>query len=187
LGNRPLNSVGRVRCGVRGFAENARDAQIFLVGLPLLAFSFILPLLEEWGIGRSWHGVISAAGHRLSHRHLLGPAGLRAGDLATAQAHGRQIRGAAVVLTPCLGIMGDGVAEIVAAFAALIAVAGARHLLGPLRATLPILVSAAIVAGFAWLYIASVALVPLSRRLRQFVTHSIAELRALRSGRRTKS
>jgi hypothetical protein len=94
---------------------------------------------------------------------------------------------AAVALTPRLGIMGYGVAEIVAAFASLIAVAGARRLIGPLSVTLPILASAAIVAGFAWLYIGPVALVPLallplSRRARQFVTRSIAELRALRSG-----
>jgi O-antigen/teichoic acid export membrane protein len=91
---------------------------------------------------------------------------------------------AAVALTPRLGVMGYGVAEIVAAFASLVAVAGARRLIGPLSATFPILTSAAIVAGFAWLYIGPVALLPLallplSRRVRQFVTHSIEELRAL--------
>ena len=53
---------------------------------------------------------------------------------------------AAVLLTPRLGIMGYGVAEIVAAFASLIAVADARRLIGPLSATLPILASVAIIA-----------------------------------------
>jgi hypothetical protein len=62
---------------LRAFAENARDAQIFLVGLPLLAFSFMLPLLERMGhrpILARRHRALSAAGHRSSHRRLLGPA-----------------------------------------------------------------------------------------------------------------
>ena len=182
---------------LRGFAENARDAQIFLVGLPLLAFSFMLPLLEEWGIGRSWHGVtklypLLAIAHLIGTFSVLPVCALvilqqRKLMVANSAAQLLTLVAAAVVLTPRLGIMGYGVAEIVAAFASLIAVAGARRLIGPLSATLPILTSAAIVAGFAWRYIGPVALVPLallplSRRARQFVTRSIAELRALRSG-----
>jgi PST family polysaccharide transporter len=182
---------------LRGFAENARDAQIFLAGLPLLAFSFILPLLEKWGIGRSWHGVTKLY-PLLAIAHLVGTFSVlpfcalvilqqRKLMVANSAAQLLTLVAAAVVLTPRLGIIGYGVAEIVAAFASLIAVAGARRLIGPLSATLPILVSAAIVAGFAWLYIGPVALLPLallplSRRVRQFVTRSIAELRALRGG-----
>jgi O-antigen/teichoic acid export membrane protein len=182
---------------LRGFAENARDAQIFLVGLPLLAFSFILPLLEEWGIGRSWHGVTKLY-PLLAIAYLIGTFSVlpfcalvilqqRKLMVANSAALFVMLVAAAAVLTPRLGIMGYGVAEIVASFASLIAVAGARRLIGPLSATLPILSGAAVVAGFAWLYIGPVALLPLallplSRRVRQFATRSIAELRALRSG-----
>jgi len=185
------------RAQLRGFAENARDAQVVLVGLPLLAFSFILPLLEEWGIGRSWRGVTTLY-PLLAIAHLIGTFSVlpvcalvilqqRKLMVANSAAQLLTLVAAAVVLTPRLGIMGYGVAEIVAAFASLIAVAGARRLIGRLSATLPILTSAAIVAGFAWPYIGPVALLPLallplSRRVRQFVTRSIAELRALRSG-----
>jgi O-antigen/teichoic acid export membrane protein len=182
---------------LRAFAENARDVQIVLVGLPLLAFSFILPLLEKWGIGRSWHGVTKLY-PLLAIAHLTGSFSVlpfcalvilqqRKLIVANSAAQLLTLVAAAIVLTPRFGIMGYGVAEIVAAFASLIAVAGARRLIGPLSATLPLLASAAIVAGFAWLYIGPVALVPvvllpLSRPARQFVTRSIAELRALRSG-----
>jgi PST family polysaccharide transporter len=182
---------------LRGFAENARDAQIVLVGLPLLAFSFMLPPLEKWGIGRSWHGVtklypLLAIGHVIGSFSVLPFCALvilqqRKLIVANSAAQLLTLVAAAIVLTPRLGIMGYGVAEIVAAFASLIAVAGARRLIGPLSATLPMLASTAIVAGFAWLYIGPVALVPLallplSWRARHFVTRSIAELRALRSG-----
>jgi PST family polysaccharide transporter len=182
---------------LRGFAQNARDAQIFLVGLPLLAFSFMLPLLEEWGIGRSWHGVtklypLLAIAHLIGTFSVLPVCALmvlqqRRLMVANSAAQLLTLVAAAVVLTPRLGIIGYGVAEIVAAFASLIAVAGTRRIIGPLSATLPILTSATIVAGFAWLYIGPVALVPLallplSRRFRHFVTRSIAELRALRDG-----
>jgi O-antigen/teichoic acid export membrane protein len=182
---------------LRSFAENARDAQIFLVGLPLLTFSFMLPLLEKWGIGRSWHGVTKLY-PLLAIAHLVGTfsvlpvsalviMGRRKLMVANSAAQLLTLVAAAVLLTPRLGIMGYGAAEIVAAFASLIAVATARRLIGSLSATLPILTSAAIIAGFAWLYIGLVALtplalLPLSRRVRQFMTRSIAELRALRSG-----
>jgi PST family polysaccharide transporter len=182
---------------LRGFAENARDAQIFLVGLPLLAFSFTLPLLEKWGIGRSWHGVTEIY-PLLAIAHLVGTFSvlpfcalviLRRRKLMVVNSAAQLLLlvVASVVLTPRFGIMGYGLAEIVAAFASLIAIASARRLIGPLSATLPILTSAAIIAGFAWVYIGPVALVPLallplSRQFRQFVTRSAAELRALRSG-----
>jgi len=182
---------------LRGFAENARDAQTFLVGLPLLAFSFALPSLEEWGIGRSWHGVtrlypLLATAYLVGTFSVLPVCALvilqqRKLIVANSAAQLLALVAVAVVLTPRFGIMGYGVAEIVAALASLIAVAGARRLIGPLSATLPILASAAIVTGFAWLYIGPVALLPLallplSRRARQFVTRAIAELRALRGG-----
>jgi O-antigen/teichoic acid export membrane protein len=182
---------------LRGFAENARDAQIFLVGLPLLAFSFMLPLLEKWGIGRSWHGVTTLY-PLLSTAYLIGIFSVlpfcalvilqqRKLMVANSAAQLLTLVAAAVVLTPRLGIMGYGVAEIVAAFASLIAVASARRLIGPLSATLPILTSAAIIIGFGWHQIGPVALLPLallplSRRVREFVARSIAELRALRTG-----
>jgi O-antigen/teichoic acid export membrane protein len=182
---------------LRGFAENARDAQIFLVGLPLLAFSFVLPQLEEWGIGRSWHGVTNLY-PLLAIAYLIGTFSVlpvcalvilqqRKLMVANSAAQLLTLVAAAVVLTPRLGIAGYGIAEIVAAFASLIAVAGARRLIGPLSATLPIIASAALVAGFAWRYIGAVALLPsmllpLSHRVRQFATRSIAELRALRGG-----
>jgi len=94
--------------------------------------------------------------------------------------------GTAAVLTQRIGIMGYCVAEIVSAFAAFVAVASARRRLGPLGARLPILVSAAIGAGFACVYIGPVALTPLallpmSRRVPQFVTRCIAQVHALRS------
>jgi len=182
---------------LRGFAENARDSQIFLVGLPLLAFSFILPLLEEWGIGRSWHGVtklysLLAIAYFIGVFSVLPVCALmilqqRKLMVANSAAQLLTLVAVSVALTPHLGIMGYGVAEIVSAFASLIAVAAARRLIGPLSAALPILTGAAMVAGFAWLYIGPVALLPLallplSRRVRQFVAHSIAELRALGSG-----
>jgi hypothetical protein len=157
----------------------------------------MLPLLEKWGIGRSWHG-ITMLYPLLATAHLVGSFSVlpfcalvilqqRKLIVANSAAQLLTLFAAAVVLTPRLGIIGYGVAEIAAAFAALIAVAGARRLIGPLSATLPMLASAAIVAGFAWLYIGPVALVPLallplSRPARQFVSRSIAELRALRSG-----
>ena len=179
---------------LRAFAENARDAQIFLVGPPLLAFSFILPLLEEWGIGRSWHGVtelypLLAIAYFIGVFSVLPICALmilqqRKLMVANSVAQLLTLVAVAVALTPRLGVMGYGVAEIVGAFASLVAVAAARRLIGPLSAAFPILTSAAIVAGFAWLYIGPVALLPLallplSRRVRQFVTHSIEELRAL--------
>jgi PST family polysaccharide transporter len=182
---------------LRRFAENARDAQIFLVGLPLLAFSFVLPMLEEWGIGRSWNGVTNlypllAIAYLISTFSVLPVCALvilqqRKLMVANSAAQLLTLVAAAVVLTPRLGIGGYGIAEIVAAFASLIAVAGARRLIGPLGATLPMIASAALVAGFAWRYIGPVALLPLvllplSRRVRQFATRSIAELRALRGG-----
>jgi hypothetical protein len=182
---------------LRSFAERARDAQVFLVGLPLLAFSFIMPLLDEWGIGRSWDGVtkvypllaIACVVSTFSVLPFCALVILRQRRLMVANSAAQLLTlfAAAAVLTPRLGIMGYGMAEIVAAFVSLIAVAGARRLIGPLSATLPILVSATIVVGFAWLYIGPVALAPLvllllSRRARQFVIRSIAELRALRSG-----
>jgi hypothetical protein len=182
---------------LRGFAENARDAQIVLVGLPLLAFSFMLPLLEKWGIGRSWHGVTKLY-PLLAIAHLIGTFSVlpfcalvilqqRKLMIANAAAYVLTLLAAAALLTPRLGITGYGLAEIIAAFAPLGAVAGARRLIGPLSATLPILASGAIVAGFAWLYIGPaaltpLALLPLSRRARTFLTRSIVELRALRSG-----
>jgi hypothetical protein len=181
---------------LRGFAENARDAQIFLVRLPLLAFSFMLPLLEKWGIGRSWHGVtklypLLAIAHLVGIFSVLPVCALvilqqRKLMIANAAAHLLALVAAAVLLTPRFAIMGYAVAEIVAAFASFIAITGARRLIGPLSATLPILSGAAIVAGFAWLYIGPVALVPLallplSRRVREFVTRSVAKLRAYRS------
>ena len=182
---------------LRAFAENARDAQIFLVGLPLLAFSFMLPLLEEWGIRRSWHGVteiypLLAIAYLIGTFSVLPVCALvilqrRKLMVANSAAQLVTLVAAAVVLTPHFGVVGYGAAEIVAAFSSLIAVAGARRLIGPLSATLPILASAAIVAGFAWLCIGPIALLPLallplSSRVRQFATRSIAELRALRGG-----
>jgi O-antigen/teichoic acid export membrane protein len=181
---------------LRSFAESARDAQIFLVGLPLLAFSFILPLLEEWGIGRSWHGVtklypLLAIAYFIGVFSVLPVCALmilqqRKLMVANSAAQLLTLAAAAVILTPRLGIMGYGVAEIAAAFASLIAVAAARRLIGPLSAALSILTGTAMVIGFAWLYIGPVALLPLallplSRRVRQFVAHSVAELRALGS------
>jgi O-antigen/teichoic acid export membrane protein len=185
------------RAQLRGFAESARDAQIFLVGLPLLAFSFVLPLLERWGIGRSWHGVVEFY-PLLAIAHIVGTfssvpvsalAILQQRKLMVANSAAQLLTlvGAAAVLTPFLGVVGYGVAEIAAAFASFVAVASVRRLLGPLGARLPLLASAAIIAGFAWTYIGPLALVPLvllplSPRVQQFAMRSIVELRALRRG-----
>jgi O-antigen/teichoic acid export membrane protein len=185
---------------LRGFVESARDAQIFLVGLPLLVFSFMLPLLEEWGIGRSWDGVtkvypLLAIAYFIGVFSVLPVCALmilqqRKLMVANSAAQLLTLVAVAVVLTPRFGIMGYGVAEIVAAFASLMAVAAARRLIGPLSAALPILTSAAVIAGCTWLYIGPVALIPLmllplSPRVRQFVAHSIAELRTLRNSSST--
>jgi PST family polysaccharide transporter len=181
---------------LRAFAETARNAQIGLVGLPLLAFSFMLPLLQKWAIGRSWDDLFGMY-PLLAIAYLVGSFSVlpvcvlvilqkRKLIVLNSAAQFLTLIGTAAVLTPRIGIMGYGVAEIVSAFAAFIAVASARRLLGPLGAKLPILASVAIGAGFAWIYIGPVALtplalLPLSRRVRQFVTRSIAQVRALRS------
>jgi O-antigen/teichoic acid export membrane protein len=185
------------RTQLLAFAENARDAQIFLVGLPLLAFSFVLPLLEQWGIGRSWHGVAQFY-PLLAIAHLIGTVSvlpvcalaiLRQRKLMVANSAAQLLTlvVAAAVLTPRLGVTGYGIAEIVAAFASLVAVASVRRLLGPLSAALPILGGSAIIAGFAWIYIGPIAitplaLLPLSPRVQQFVARALVELRALRRG-----
>jgi O-antigen/teichoic acid export membrane protein len=182
---------------LRLFAENARDAQIFVVGLPLLALSFMLPLLEKWGIGRSWEGVTNlypllAIAYFIGVFSVLPACALiilqqRRLMMINAAAQLLTLVAVAFVLTPRLGIMGYGVAEIAAAFSSLAAIAAARHLIGPLTAVLPIVTSAAIVAGFAWVYIGPVALIPLallplSRQVRHFAVRSITDLRALDSG-----
>jgi O-antigen/teichoic acid export membrane protein len=182
---------------LRSFAENARDAQIFLVGLPLLSFSFFLPLLEAWGIGRSWHGAtkvypLLAVAYFIGVFSVLPLCALmilqqRKLMVINSAAQLLALVTMALALTPHLGVIGYGVAEIVAASASLIAVAAARRIIGPLSGAFPLLTSAAIVSGFGWFYIGPVALLPiallpLSRRVRQFVAHSIAELRALGSG-----
>ena len=84
------------------------------------------------------------------------------------------------------GIVVYGVTEIAALFASVVARPPRSACDGPLGATFALLTSAAIVAGFACVYIGPVALVPLaflplSRRARGFVTRSVADLRALQS------
>jgi PST family polysaccharide transporter len=181
---------------LRRFVERATEMQAFLVGVPLLLFSLILPVLIERGFGSAWRGIdrvfpLVAIAYVMAAMPNV-PACLLAimhrnrPVIVTLIAQVVLLWVATAALTPFLGIASYGCADILAALTSAIALVAVRDAIGPLDWTQSLLGTAAICIALCWPFIGYWAFVPLcmlvvSSRTRQNLIRSAVDLRYLRS------
>lgn len=153
------------------FVEQTTSPQILLIGLPLVAFSIALPALIKYGLGAHWIGIepifpLIAAGYVVNSS-----SGIASSALAILRMN-RIVIGiaavqsiflllVAVLLASRLGIVGYGLAEIVASlWSTVILIAAHRAFRAPRPRSVALVVTV-VAVGMSWRYIGFWAFVPM--------------------------
>jgi O-antigen/teichoic acid export membrane protein len=180
---------------LRRFAERVTEAQLFLVGLPLLGFSLALPIVIELGFGSAWRGIdrvfpLVAIGFLISTIPSMAACALsvlRRNRAVTIALSVQTVLLLAVtaVLAPRFGIVGYGFAEIIGATASIITIMAVRRTLGNLDWSRSFLGGIILAVAMMWPYLGLWAFIPmlgiiLSPRTWRLLTRSVAELRQMR-------
>jgi len=196
-----LAGMGRMsedRVMLRRFTERAIEAQILLVGLPLLIFSFAVPVLSARGLGAAWRGIglvfpLVAIGFLIGTFSTLPVCALAILRRSRAMIINSVSQivilfAAAAVLTHLWGIAGYGVAEILAALASMVGINAAQNLIGNIDWKWPVFYGAILVVGMSWPYTSILAAAPMlllvaSPRAWRLATRSVTDLRRMSATR----